>query len=259
MAILGPHYSALDVARHDLRLARELGLVASMHQGGGPARTPGGWAQLMDEGLVGPRLNIVHGNDLGDEELAQFVDRGVSFTVTPENEMIQGHGMPITGRLRALGTAPSLGVDLESVLSGDMLTVCRMALGLQRALDHAEHRRRADEIAATPSISVREALRWATIEGARMLGLESHIGTLTPGKKADLVVLRADLGLWPVHDPVASVVMQASAGDVEHVMIEGHFVKRDGRLAAVGLDRLRDDLAESGRRILRDHGLRAVA
>jgi cytosine/adenosine deaminase-related metal-dependent hydrolase len=173
--------------------------------------------------------------------------------------MIQGHGMPITGRLRALGTAPSLGVDLESVLSGDMLTVCRMALGLQRALDHAEHRRRADEIAATPSISVREALRWATIEGARMLGLESRIGTLTPGKEADLVVVRADLGLWPVHDPVASVVMQASAGHVEHVLIGGRFAKRDGRLLAGGLDRLRDELAASGRRILQEHGLRAVA
>lgn len=208
---------------------------------------------------MGPGLNIVHGNDLSDEELARFVDRGVSFTVTPENEMVQGHGMPITGRLRTLGAAPSLGVDLESVLSGDMLAVCRMALGLQRALDHAGHRRRTGQIALNASVGVREALRWATLEGARMLGLEGRIGSLTPGKEADLVVLRADLGLWPVHDPAASVVMQAGAGDVEHVMIAGRFAKRDGRLLAGGLDRLRNELAASGRRILRDHGLRAVA
>ncbi len=113
MAVLGPHYSTLDVSRHDFALALEMGLVASMHQGGGDARTPGGWERLMAEGLVGPHINIVHGNNLTDEQLRSFVDLGASFSITPENEMTQGHGHPITGRLRALGAAPSLGVDLE--------------------------------------------------------------------------------------------------------------------------------------------------
>ncbi|MGH6997457.1 MAG: amidohydrolase family protein, partial [Phenylobacterium sp.] len=62
LAILGPHYSTLPVALADFRLARDLGLVASMHQGGGPARSPGGWEALIEAGLVGPRVNIVHGN-----------------------------------------------------------------------------------------------------------------------------------------------------------------------------------------------------
>ena len=106
MAVLGPHYSTLDVSDHDFALAKELGLVASMHQGGGEAKTPGGWETLVQRGLVGPHINIVHGNNLTDEQLKAFVDLGVSFSVTPENEMAQGHGHPITGRLRALGSRP---------------------------------------------------------------------------------------------------------------------------------------------------------
>src|SRR5262249_41930997 len=118
MAVLGPHYSTLDVSALDFALAREHGLIASMHQGGGEPKTPGGWETLMQRGLVGPHINIVHGNNLTDAQLSAMVDLGVSFSITPENEMAQGHGHPITGRLRALGTSPSLGVDLESVISG---------------------------------------------------------------------------------------------------------------------------------------------
>ncbi len=113
LAVLGPHYSTLEVSAHDFSLAREMGLVASMHQGGGEAKTPGGWETLMQHGLVGPHINIVHGNNLSDAQLRAFVDLRVSFSITPENEMAQGHGHPITGRLRALGSAPSVGVDLE--------------------------------------------------------------------------------------------------------------------------------------------------
>ncbi len=73
LAILGPHYSTLDVSLHDFRLAREFNLIASMHQGGGPAKTPGGWEKLIKVGLVGPGVNIVHGNDLPDDLLQQLI------------------------------------------------------------------------------------------------------------------------------------------------------------------------------------------
>src|SRR5205823_13999722 len=87
MAVLGPHYSTLEVSAHDFALASEFGLVASMHQGGGEAKTPGGWEALMAQRLVGPHINIVHGNNLTDAQLKAFVARGVSFSITPENEM----------------------------------------------------------------------------------------------------------------------------------------------------------------------------
>jgi 5-methylthioadenosine/S-adenosylhomocysteine deaminase len=256
LAILGPHYATMAVARADFRLAREFGLVASMHQGGGAAKTPGGWEKLIAEGLVGPGINIVHGNDLPDALFSRLVDLGASFSVTPENEMTQGHGFPVTGRLLARGAAPSLGVDLESVLAGDMMGVARIALGMQRALDNARSREETGAIPPTSTIRVRKALSWITIEGARMLGLEHRIGSLAPGKQADITLIDARaLHLQPVHDPAATVIMQAGRGDVEAVMVAGRFRKRGGRLLAEGLDAKLAQLAASGRRIVEELGL----
>ncbi|OAF10657.1 cytosine deaminase [Bradyrhizobium centrolobii] len=253
LAILGPHYSTLDVAKHDFRLARELKLIASMHQGGGPAKTPDGWEKLIQADLVGAGVNIVHGNDLPDDLLDRLVDLGVSFAVTPENEMIQGHGFPITGRLLKRGVRPTVGIDLESVLAGDLLSAARVALSMQRALDNAETRKASGTIPATTTIPVREALRWITTEGARMLGREDQIGSLTPGKLADLVIINAsELNLFPVHDPVATVVMQTSLANIEAVMISGAWKKRNGRLLVEGLETKKELLAQSGRRLVQD-------
>lgn len=253
LAILGPHYSTLDVAMQDFRLARELNLIASMHQGGGPAKTPGGWEQLIEAGLVGAGINIVHGNDLPDDLLDRLVDLGVSFSVTPENEMIQGHGFPITGRLLKRRVRPTIGIDLESVLAGDLLSAARIALSMQRALDNAESRRVSGTIPATTTIPVREALRWITTEGARMLGRAHQIGSLTPGKLADLVIIDASgLDLVPVHDPVATVVMQTGLANIEAVMIGGSWKKRDGRLLVDGLEAKKQLLVQSGQRLVQD-------
>ncbi|MCP3407119.1 amidohydrolase family protein [Bradyrhizobium sp. CCGB01] len=253
LAILGPHYSTLDVAMQDFRLAREFDLIASMHQGGGPAKTPGGWDKLVEAGLVGPGINIVHGNDLPDDLLDRMVDLGVSFSVTPENEMIQGHGFPITGRLLKRGVRPTIGIDLESILAGDLFSAARVALSMQRALDNAESRKASGTIPATTTIPVREALRWITTEGARMLGREDQIGSLTPGKFADLVIINAsDLNLFPVHDPVATVVMQTSLANIEAVMIGGAWKKQNGRLLVEGLETKKELLAQSGRRLVQD-------
>lgn len=260
LAILGPHYSTLGVAQGDIRLAREFGLVASMHQGGGAPRTPGGWESLIAEGLVGPAINVVHGNDLPDALFSRLVDLGASISVTPENEMTQGHGFPVTGRLLERGAAPSLGVDLESVLAGDMMGVARIALGMQRALDNAKSRRETGAIPATSTVRVRQALSWITIEGARMLGLDHRIGSLTPGKQADITLIDARaLHLQPVHDPAATVVMQAGRGDVEAVMIAGRFRKRGGRLDSPGIEDKLARLARSGTRIVDELGLKRSA
>ena len=259
LAILGPHYSTYDVAVDDFRLARECGLIASMHCAGAEARTPDGWDRLRADGLLGDNNNIVHGQTLSEEQLRFMLDQGVTFSLTPETEMTQGHGFAITGRLRRLGGQPSLGVDLESGISGDMFTVARTALSTQRAMDNDEARRATGKLPDTASITCREALAWITIEGARMLKLDHRIGSLTPGKLADVVVIRAtDLNMWPVHDPVASVISQTSIANIEHVLIGGEFRKRDGRLLRDDLPRHQQALAESGRRILSELGLPSI-
>lgn len=251
MAILGPHYSTLEVARHDIRMAREFDLIASMHQGGGAEKAAGGWEALDAEGLIGPWINIVHGNDLSDQRLAILVERGASFSITPEGEMTQGHGFPIVGRLRALGAAPALGVDLESIMAGDLFTVARMALGMQRAFDNHKSRNEDGAIPQTSTITTLEALSWLTVEPARMLGMSDRIGSLAAGKQADLVLIRADaLNMQPVHDPVSSVVMQTSLANIDSVMVAGRWVKRDGKLGFADLPAKLAALRASGERIL---------
>lgn len=255
-AVLGPHYSTLEVALHDFRMVKELGLIGSLHQGGGPARTPDGWERLEAEGLLGPQINIVHGHALSDAQLQRFCALGMSFSAAAESEMSQGHGHPITGRLRQLGHAPSLGVDLESVMSGDMLSQARIALGMQRSLDNAAWREKHGTIPPTSTITTREALAWVTVEGARMLGQLDRIGTLAPGKQADLVLIRAsDLNMQPVHDAVSSVVFQTSLANIDSVMVAGRWKKRHGQLPGMELGPKLAALQASGRKITAALGL----
>lgn len=251
MAILGPHYSTLEVARADLKLAQEHGLVVSAHQGGGEAKSPGGWETLEAEGLLSPRLNLVHGNDLTDEQIARFTRAGVTFSIAPEGELTQGHGWPITGRVLAAGGRPSYGVDIESLVSADMFTVARMALGCQRGRDTSRSREAGRGIPESNTVTTRDALGWITLNGAQALGLDSRTGSLTPGKQADIVILDATAwNMWPVHDPYSTVIMEANIGNVQDVIVAGKFKKLAGKLLCPDAEKIKLELAASGRRIV---------
>ncbi len=231
MAILGPDYCINDVMLADLRLAREFGLMSSSHVWNKAARvSKEGFRPAADAGLLGPDHNVVHGNFCDDDEIRLFVDCGCSVTSTPTVEMQTSEGDPLIGRLLALGAAPSLGADSEIFVAGDMFHVMRHALQIQRALDH-RHAAANGAPLAELSISPRQALEWATIEGARALMKEKTVGSLTPGKQADLIMLRSDnLNMFPVIDPVQSVVLFAGPENVDTVMIAGKTVKSAGKL-----------------------------
>jgi len=253
LAILGPHYSTYEVAVHDFELAREFNLIASMHCAGAAAKTPDGWERLVKDGLMGSNNNIVHGNNLSDAQLKMMIDLGVTFSLTPETEMTQGHGMAITGRLLQLGAAPSLGVDLESSISGDMFSVARFALGTQRALDNAHSKETQQKLPDTSTIHCHQALEWITIKGAEALNLDHKIGSLKVGKQADLVLISAqDLNMSPVHDPISSVVMQTSLANIDTVIVAGQTRKEHGRMIHPDLDQLKLKLAESGQRLMKE-------
>jgi 5-methylthioadenosine/S-adenosylhomocysteine deaminase len=249
MAIKGPQLSTPDVAVADLRAGQERGVVVSMHHSTGePAPA---WDAVGKAGLFGPRTNVVHGEGLTEAWIIRLIDAGVTFTVTPENELGQGHGQPITGQLLRGGAAPSLGTDTETVVSGDILTSARIALAHQRGLDHSHHRQTTGMIAATPSITSKQALSWATVEGARALGLADQVGRIEAGLQADLVAVDARaLNLWPTHDPIAEA-LHANLANIEAVMIAGRWRKRDHALVDVDLDTVQGRLWESGQRLLR--------
>jgi cytosine/adenosine deaminase-related metal-dependent hydrolase len=105
-------------------------------------------------------------------------------------------------------------------------------------------------------LTCRQALEWTTINAARLIGLGHRIGSLSPGKQADIILIRAgDLNMFPVHDPVASVVMQAGVANVDTVLIAGSIVKRNGKLAYGRIGERKSALARSGERILTEFGL----
>ena len=251
LATRGPDLSTLEMCVHDICLAREYDLLWSAHIGGGFCRvTPGGVRQLASKGLLGPDFNAVHANQLSEEELRIIVDSGCSVTSCPEVEMQMGHGEPVIGRVLAMGGRPTLGIDVESNISGDMFTMMRVGLQFARA---QENQKILDEKTSPAQIAVpaRRVLEWSTIDAANALGLGSRTGTLKPGKQADVILIRkSDLNLYPVNDPLKTVIFQSSFANVDTVYVAGKIVKKEGELVYPRLRKKMQGLAESGRRLL---------
>jgi cytosine/adenosine deaminase-related metal-dependent hydrolase len=255
LAILGPYYSTYDVTCADLRLAHEFDMFASMHVGGGTPKMARGFERLLDDGLVDDKMTVVHGNDIAPDTVGRIVDRGGTFTLTAEIELQMGYGDPLTGILHARNAPISIGTDVEPAVGSDLFTCMRMTL------QHERHRGIMEVLARTGSrpqrsaLTCRDALSWVTINAARVAGLDHKVGSLTPGKQADIVMLRAnDINMVPARDPVGCVVMQASPANVDTVMVAGRVVKRGGKLSFDGLDQKMAALRNSGERIISAFG-----
>jgi cytosine/adenosine deaminase-related metal-dependent hydrolase len=257
LAILGPTYSVWEVTHEDMKLARELDLVVSMHTGGGAPIVPDGFERLAAEKLLSPKTNIVHANNFSDATMKLTLDHGAQYTVTADVEMQMGFCNPVTGRVMKFGAPVSIGTDVEGAARADMFGCMRTTLQTQRNLDQIEAWRANDAPLSEISITCRQALEWATVNGAKMLGQDGRIGSLTPGKQADIVLVRADdLSMFPVHDPVSSLVTQGGVSVVDTVLVGGRVLKRKGKLLADNLAQKKEALRRSAERILSDFGLR---
>lgn len=253
LAILGPYYSTYDVAKVDLVLAREFDLIASMHVGGGIAKVPRGFERLLDDDLVDRHLSIVHGNDIAPDTVRRIVDRGGTFTVTAEIELQMGYGDPLTGVLHEKNAPISIGTDVEPAVGSDMFTCMRLTLQHERHRGIVEHLNRTGGRPGRSLQTCRDALSWITTGAARVAGLDDRVGSITPGKQADLVLLRTDaLNMTPLLDPVGCTVMQASTANVDTVLIAGRVVKQNGKLLAAGLAENMHALQRSSERIMAD-------
>jgi len=260
MAILGPDWGAWEVVEHDIRMAREFGLVSSSHTR--PREhcvVPDGYARMAKEGLLGPDHNLVHGTSYTHADLKVIVDSGASLTSTVLVELHHHIGDTQVAAFREAGGLPSLGIDVEPFCSGQMFREMQAALLFARGKEIRNNALRGNSPFKTMPVRSREALEWATIGGARAFLMEDRIGTLTPGKKADIVMLRAkDINMAPVYDPIYSIVEIAGAGNVDTVLIDGVVRKKDGKLTFPTdvLERRLAELAVSGERILREAGYR---
>jgi 5-methylthioadenosine/S-adenosylhomocysteine deaminase len=222
---------ALGVER-DAKLfaaAREAGVPAVMHMRNDSAA-------LIALG----RANVLRGGDefihctgLNEEAWRVIRDNGGHISLSPEIEMTMGHGTPVVQEALDRGVRPSLSSDHGDAVAQDMFTLMRALFTLQRMQVFA--RARTGEQGLPALLTCRDVLQFATIDGARCANLDRKVGTLAPGKEADIVLLRADgPSLWPINNAPGTVANLMHPGHVDTVLIAGRLRKWRGSL--VGID-----------------------
>jgi 5-methylthioadenosine/S-adenosylhomocysteine deaminase len=245
MAGRGPEMTTAEVWQSDLRLARELAIRSTIHMGAA-GRGPRYHAieQMNQAATLGEDLTFVHCTTNSDAELKMMSDNGVTASLGIQVEQVTpAYGDLPLDRMLSAGLRPSLSSDTETKGAGDLFTQMKLALSSYRAWVTNGHSR-ADR--APAHLSLRQVLEFATIAGAKANGLADRVGSLTPGKQADIVLIRAtDLNLAPVSDAVGAVVLGAHAGNVDTVMVAGNIIKRHGRMVNCDLERLRKLAQES--------------
>jgi len=166
-------------------------------------------------------------------------------SITPESEMHYGHGHPVSHLIQ---DQASLGIDTHFTYSGDILTQARIWLQATRRTLHKEVLDRWHVPGANP-FSVNQAFLLATRNGGLALHRED-IGVLAVGAKADLIVWDGTSpSLLGWNDPVAAVILHANVGDIEHVLVDGKFRKRNFKLVDKNFGKVKDKFLASAKRI----------
>ena len=232
----------------EFRLARDLGARITFHANQVMVRQLFQDVEVLHaHGLLADDLLLVHCTFNTPHEWDLLDDSGVTVSVCAETEMQMGMGYPAIAEATAHTPGPSLGIDCVSGNGGDMVSHSRLVLQASRY--------RADEpeyaVMRAPqamSWTTKDALRWATLNGARAAGVDHLVGSLTVGKRADIVLVDmsgiSQVG-WNRADPSGAVVSQAHAGCIDTVLIDGRVVKRGGVLMHVDVAAARATLERS--------------
>jgi cytosine/adenosine deaminase-related metal-dependent hydrolase len=244
LAPQGPEFTSFEVTKAQWELARELDVRITVHVGVGTAGKQGKLGQMGKAGLLKNDTTYIHCTTLSDEEIKMIVDTGGTVSLSSISEMTMGYGMPPIQRFLNHGLRPSFSVDTETNMPNDMFTQMRAANSLQHAMIF--DRKLAGKRNLPSFMNSRDVIECATIEGARANGLAHKTGTLTPGKEADLIMLRTDNpNILPVNDPIGAVVWGMDTSNVDSVFVAGNALKRNGKLLNVDLDNLRRMAYES--------------
>ncbi len=243
LAFGGPEFSSIEDTINDVNLARELGIRLTTHVGVLPGKNS--ITQMNDAGLLGPDITYIHASGTPDEEIDLIAQSGGSLSISPLNERLKG----LTRWLKH-GLRPSLSLDTETIAPTDLFAQ-------MRALMWHEWTVQAEDPDRIPFTS-QDILEFATIEGARATGLDDKVGTLTPGKAADVVLVDLeDITTLPRGgDPLGTITMLAQPHHVKWVIVNGVIRKRDGRLVDVDVERLNSLARESQNHLLSAAGLR---
>jgi 5-methylthioadenosine/S-adenosylhomocysteine deaminase len=235
MAARGPMFADLDVTERDFAFARRLGIPISVHVDM-PGYAGEDVVRLSERGLLGPDVSLLHGNTVSEREIDLALEAGARFVDSGPLDVLMGIGSPMTERLLAKGARFGLSPDTVVANPGDMFWVMRATVLLERA---RKFKATFDSDAQPPTsfLDARRMLEAATIDGAHGVWLEKRIGSLTPGKEADVILIRAtDINLQPFNDVATSLVYSAHRGNVDTVLVGGRVVKRGGRIVHVDAD-----------------------
>lgn len=217
------------------RAAREAGVPTVSH--GVSNNTEQALFALNRAGLLKPGDEYIHCTHLSDAAWKLIKDSGGHVSLAVPIEMAMGHGLPPIQDALDHGIRPSLSSDVDVTMAQDPFTVMRAAFTLQRLGVLQRARTGAQNL--PPLLTCRDVLEFATIEGARCTGLDHKVGTLTPGKDADIVMLRADrLNVWPLNNAAGAVVNLMNPSNVETVFIAGKPRKWRGNLVGVSVPRM---------------------
>jgi 5-methylthioadenosine/S-adenosylhomocysteine deaminase len=214
--------------------------------------------EFAEPGVLGPHNIFNHCTRVPQETWKLFADAGVNVTVNPRSDALFGFDDESFAYQQAIdhGLTPALGIDLDTAFGSDLFGEMHALFGQQRSA--MRYRRfRGEQNVPTP-ISVEAVLKAATVNGARAAGLESEIGTLTPGKQADIIMVRTNgVAVFPVNNAIGTIVQAVERSDVDTVMVAGEIRKRAGKLVGVDVAKLTADVTASRDYLLEVSGYRA--
>ena len=197
-------------------------------------------ARLARLGLLGPRFQAVHMTQVDDDDLALLVESNSNVVHCPLSNLKLASGFCPVEKLWQAGVNVAVGTDgAASNNSLDLLGDTRTAALLAKAV-----------AGSATALDAHRALRMATLNGARALGMEANIGSLEVGKAADLTSFDlSGLAQQPVYDPVSQLIYASGRNCVRHVWVAGKHLLDEGRLTRLDENRLRDMAGAWGERI----------
>ena len=203
-------------------------------------------SKLNNKSLLAPDMLFSHAAALTSAELSAVKHTNCGLAATPDTELQMAMGPPGPFKHLVAGvTRVGLGTDVSCSNPPDMFAQMRLLLQSERQNQSLAHEHGPP---TKVPIDCKEVLEFATIGGARAVGMEKYIGSITPGKRADLIVTRCDsvrmVGV-DKNDPVAALILFATGADVDLVMVNGKIVKRGGKLVGVDWDKVGKEFAES--------------
>jgi cytosine/adenosine deaminase-related metal-dependent hydrolase len=226
--------------------ARELGVPVSTHAGVWGATNDDGIRLMHEHGFMTPQTVYVHAATLSQDSYQRIAATGGSVSVSTESEQSAGQGYPPTWALRQHGIGVSLSMDTSVWWSADLFSAMRATLGADRSREHLEAHAAGDTITHA-ALRSRQVVEWATRGGARAIGREADLGSIEPGKQADLVLIKNDHSpvMFPLLNPYGHVAFQAQRADVHTVLVAGRVVKHDHRLVGIDLAAARRTVEET--------------